>query len=107
MKRCGNPRGTVPETRNAAVLLVVVCCYFVAHNSQFYACQLEHLYCVLVGVVVFFADHPFDARVDYHHGAGSAWRHFAVKRGTIQWDTEFCGLNNRVLFRVKGSYTVL
>jgi hypothetical protein len=89
------------------VLLAFVFFEFVVNNDKLYACLPKHLDGVLVGVVAFLADNPFDACVDYHHGAGSTRRHFAVKRGALQWYAETRRLDDGVLFRVQGADAVL
>lgn len=58
-------------------------------------------------MVAFLADHPFDAGVDYHHGACAAGRHLAEYRGAFEWYAEACGLQYGVLLGVECAYAVL
>lgn len=87
--------------------MLVVFDDFTVHDAELNASLLKHLNRVGVGVVTFLADNPFDARVDYHHGACAARRHFTEQGGAFKGDSEPGGLEDGVLFGVEGSYAVL
>jgi hypothetical protein len=58
-------------------------------------------------MISFFANYSFYARVNYHHGTGSARRHFAEKCRSLKWYPKLCCLDDRVLFRMERAYAVL
>src|SRR5208283_5944196 len=58
-------------------------------------------------MIPFFADYTFDTSINYHHGAGSAWGHFAEKCCSLKWYAEPSCLNDGVLFSMKSPYAML
>ncbi len=88
-------------------LLFVVFHDFVVHDGEFNTCLLKHLDGVDVGMVSFLADHPFNARVYYHHGAGAAGRHLAKEGSAFEGDAKSGCLKDGVLFSMECADAVL
>ncbi len=80
---------------------------FVVHHNEFDSSLLKHLYSVIVGVIASFTDYAVDSGVYYHHGASSARRHLAEERSAFKRYAKSGGLDDRVLFGVKGADAML
>jgi hypothetical protein len=87
-------------------LLFIVFHNFIVHYTELDSCLFKHLNGICIGVVAFFAHNPFDARVNYHHGAGAAWRHFTEQRSAFQGYSKPCGLEDCILLGMKRANTV-
>jgi hypothetical protein len=88
-------------------LLYIVLFKFIVDYNQVKSSLRKHPESVLVGVVTFLADNPFDACVYYHHCTGSARCHLTVQSCALQGDAKPCSLDDSVLFRVKCPHAML
>jgi hypothetical protein len=78
--------------------LVVVLFDLVVHHCYLYTCLLEQFKSILICMIPLVTNDASNSSIYYHHCACPAWRHLAVKRGSVQRNAESGSLDDCVLF---------